>query len=647
MPKFSDDDLIDMFGDRTYERGLDYYQNGNVSDPMVLDGVLYAEVWGSAEEPYETSVTIEERDVFSDCTCPVGDMCKHGVAVLLTWMKDPSSFMDGDMAVKSLEGKSKEELLKIIKKLLSRHRGLFREIGVSGKAKTKSIDYIVKGIKRTFDSDYYNGYNLARRLATFKDQADVLAENGRYEDAANVYLKIVESCFEIYEEAEDEGEDLSSFIIECSGAFEETAGELGDESRDKLIDAVLGLFWRDDWDMGTEGMLSALITTNNVDSVRQRVVRDIKCGRDSYISHIRKDDVINLLGNIYKSYGKPEEKIRIAEECLIDKDDYARLAQAIMETGDPEGAFVAVIRGLTLEQGTSPSGLNELYFDLAARLIKSKPEMVDHRTALIPALDIMSGWFDPEKYATISSIYKRLGKLDELHDVLIRCIKNRDTVILALIHDGNVKVAVELAARTQNLHSGVLFKVARAAKQKGMPDEAASLLRASYSGIKRFWEADIPPDDLIGLMVSRSDTPSLKEVCDNIVKNKTSGFGAKMIPALAKKSPDLASRLLKEFYYNMSAGSVADASRIIAVKLPEQMMAICMSKINRDCLSSHVHYDEAVLLLKALRDIYELSGKKSEWPVAIKQFSSDNKGKKKLIDKLEAAFGADLKDYIT
>jgi hypothetical protein len=34
MPKFTDDDLIDIFGDRTNERGMDYYHEGNVTDPL-------------------------------------------------------------------------------------------------------------------------------------------------------------------------------------------------------------------------------------------------------------------------------------------------------------------------------------------------------------------------------------------------------------------------------------------------------------------------------------------------------------------------------------------------------------------------------------------------------------------------------------
>jgi uncharacterized Zn finger protein len=114
-------------------------------------------------------------------------------------------------------------------------------------------------------------------------------------------------------------------------------------------------------------------------------------------------------------------------------------------------------------------------------------------------------------------------------------------------------------------------------------------------------------------------------------------WAVKMMPALAKKSPELAAVLLRSFYDRMKPADVADAARAIAVKLPEQMISVCMSKVNRECLRSHVHYDDAVLLLSAVRDIYEASGKESKWPGVIREFISRNTGKKKLIGKLKGA----------
>lgn len=639
MPKFTDDDLIDMFGDRTYERGLDYYHGGNVSDPLKLGGVLYAEVWGNADAPYRTSVTIEGAEVFSDCSCPVGDMCKHGVAVLLTWMHDPSSFTDGDKIIESLEGRSKEELLDMIKKLLSRHHGLLSEVGIS-KSNGKNVDVatISKKIKRIVGTGYYDGSRLTERLRPVREEADALADSGRNEDAALVYLKLIESCLDVFEEGiDDEGDDFFGFIVECSEAFtENAAGLTGEEFKEELIDAVLSLVGRDDWFMGLNEMLTAIATEKNIATVEKRMIKGAGDDEGGSATDMDKGTAIDALGDLYERMGKPEERIRLAKQSLVEKEDYARLAQAMSEAGDKEGAFDAVRRGLSLGEGRSP-WLDELYFELASAIVKTKPEHVDGQTSLIPALGIMSGWFDPHKYGSIASVFRKIGRLDELHDAMVRCIKNRDTVAQALIYDGDVERAIKLANAVPDMHADVVFLVAGAAKDQGMPEESAALLRAFVTRSRPIWSQALPLGELIGLMVSRSDVSSLKAVCDQVVKNRLYGWAVGMMPELVKKSPELSAKVLGAFYDRMPAAVVADAARAIAVKSPEQMISLCMSKVNRDCLSSHVHYDDAVLLLKAVKDIHEMSGNESRWPGFIQELISRNTGKKKLIGKLREA----------
>lgn len=59
-------------------------------------------------------------------------------------------------------------------------------------------------------------------------------------------------------------------------------------------------------------------------------------------------------------------------------------------------------------------------------------------------------------------------------------------------------------------------------------------------------------------------------------------------------------------------------------------------RINQDILQSHVHYDKAVHLLSAVRDIY--SGNESKWQEFIRKFAAENKSKKKLIEMVRKEF---------
>ena len=82
-----------MVNDATWERGLMLYRAKKVValdiEPVRLHWQLLGEVQGTQRLPYEVSVEMAlmpdgEVDFWdSDCSCPVGSQCKHGVALML------------------------------------------------------------------------------------------------------------------------------------------------------------------------------------------------------------------------------------------------------------------------------------------------------------------------------------------------------------------------------------------------------------------------------------------------------------------------------------------------------------------------------------------------------------------------------------
>ncbi len=88
-----DDDLRRRYGTATFERARDYVRRGMVlgcSHVIDDDGDLdiRGTVAGSTSAPYFVSVSVgpsgEGVWVYASCSCPVGDGCKHAVALLLT-----------------------------------------------------------------------------------------------------------------------------------------------------------------------------------------------------------------------------------------------------------------------------------------------------------------------------------------------------------------------------------------------------------------------------------------------------------------------------------------------------------------------------------------------------------------------------------
>jgi uncharacterized Zn finger protein len=71
-------------GAKTLSRGKEYQRNRRVGSlARSHDGTLIA--WVAGSEPYVTAVT-NRNGLVSACTCPVGESCKHAVAVILEYI---------------------------------------------------------------------------------------------------------------------------------------------------------------------------------------------------------------------------------------------------------------------------------------------------------------------------------------------------------------------------------------------------------------------------------------------------------------------------------------------------------------------------------------------------------------------------------
>ena len=95
--------LADFVDPGSYERGMRYFRAGQVVSLRhdADAGMVTGSVRGSGFAPYGVTVTYTAahdgslRTMDSACSCPVGDGCKHGVAVLLKALTTESAAPDG------------------------------------------------------------------------------------------------------------------------------------------------------------------------------------------------------------------------------------------------------------------------------------------------------------------------------------------------------------------------------------------------------------------------------------------------------------------------------------------------------------------------------------------------------------------------
>lgn len=81
--------MCTVAGDRTFARGVAYFEAGAVTDLVVSDETINARVVGGTE--YAVQLWNDDGELGYSCSCPVGedgDFCKHGVAAGLAWLAD-------------------------------------------------------------------------------------------------------------------------------------------------------------------------------------------------------------------------------------------------------------------------------------------------------------------------------------------------------------------------------------------------------------------------------------------------------------------------------------------------------------------------------------------------------------------------------
>lgn len=109
--------------DSSFQRGEQYYQSGAVISLIQRDSVLSAKVVGSDYDPYEVQIEFEDGEIFAECSCPYdwGGWCKHIVAVLLRYIREPEAIEKRPSLLELLVTLDKDQLEEVIIDLVDQY----------------------------------------------------------------------------------------------------------------------------------------------------------------------------------------------------------------------------------------------------------------------------------------------------------------------------------------------------------------------------------------------------------------------------------------------------------------------------------------------------------------------------------------------
>jgi uncharacterized Zn finger protein len=255
LPSLAEADIRNLFDSGSFSRGRGYYLNGHIIDPNRRGDMLMARCVGSRPQPYHVEATLKAGSLLSaDCSCPIGGggRCKHVVALLLTWIHQPESFVVMEDVTTALQSYSKEELVLLIRMMLNRHPDLLSvvQMPLLGTEQHRFDPMLIrKRIREALRSVRYSEWDefveLPEAVMYLLEVADYQLEAGRWTQAETIHRIILEEALDRYEATDDEGVDLISLLMSCVHGLGACLGHAeAPDDRERIVSYLLEIL---DW----------------------------------------------------------------------------------------------------------------------------------------------------------------------------------------------------------------------------------------------------------------------------------------------------------------------------------------------------------------------------------------------------------------
>lgn len=268
FPPLTHTDIKNWVGLSSFQKGMTYFSSGAINEAICQGQTLKARCRGSQAAYYQLQVTFGPAGIVSaKCSCPVGTggFCKHVAALLLTWLDAPDSFEKIEDPIATLENRSKEELIAIIRQMIQREPDLavLLEMPLPGsKTGEKPLDAQVirkqaRNAMRRVDveEDWEGGgiYEATEDLQPLFDLAEQYLAQDNPGNAAIIYCEVAETVLE-YEDAimQEESGGLGSLIDDCAEGMAECLNTIAESAqRQKILKGLLDIYA---WDVEAGGI---------------------------------------------------------------------------------------------------------------------------------------------------------------------------------------------------------------------------------------------------------------------------------------------------------------------------------------------------------------------------------------------------------
>ncbi|MBL0161464.1 MAG: SWIM zinc finger family protein [Bryobacterales bacterium] len=360
-----------LAGGRSYQRGLDYFSQGQVESLEDGGDCVRAIVRGN--QKYHVILAADDEVPEYSCDCPVGSdgaFCKHCVAVALAWMNraaEPSKAVGRRKteeltlvdAGKILQAKDKDTLLRLVLDW-AKDDDRLRERLILYAARSAGPDRAADTVRRAFDNavsvdgfiPYREATAWARGVDDAIDSIDQLLKDGQ----AGAVIELCELALQSLLEAVEAIDDSDGHFSMLRDRLQDIHYRACQKARPDPPELARRLFqWemQSDFDvffgaaeqyadiLGAKGMK---VYGELAETEWAKVpARTVKSQRSEWGQHFR---ITHIMESLAKASGDVEQLVTVMSHDLSSAHSYLRIAEAYRDARQHENALHWAEKGL-------------------------------------------------------------------------------------------------------------------------------------------------------------------------------------------------------------------------------------------------------------------------------------------------------------
>ena len=432
-PTLTEAAVRDLARPQSYDRGENYYDEGAVVELVRRGETIRAAVEGSQYEPYQVRIELDKTGVVDTaCSCPYdhGGICKHRVAVLLTYVRDPDRIDQRPPVSELVADADPEDLRDVLVDLVESRPELAEQVesrletvrseeadddardrtpDINRESIRQQVQYILRPTEGR-SAHAYDPYEAVEtdveKLRNLLDQARTAVEAGDGETALDILEPLADELMD---------EEWLALSYDDSHAIFEFFDEVDRVLAEALLTADLSEAERADWedrlwaweqemggythqppysvaleaaqrgwdfepvqramqgDIGYADLWEGDPPWYAEDFVRVRLDVLERQGRiEEYLNLAEAADLIDDYGTMLVEEGQIDQAIEYGRRNLSSPDEALTLAKALREHDRPEAALEIAQHGLTLDGSSGQAELAEWLRDRASSMGESE-----------------------------------------------------------------------------------------------------------------------------------------------------------------------------------------------------------------------------------------------------------------------------------